>query len=68
MVCTSVKVMLGLVLFYGFILSMISIAIDASKGVFTLEWLVQCFIRVFRPGTYRPISDAHLKISPIMPF
>ena len=40
MACTDVLVMLGVVVFYAFILSMISITVDAGKGVFTLEWVM----------------------------
>ena len=59
---------LQLAIFHVFVLSMVSITIDAGKGVFTLEWVVQCVVRIFRPGSCRPISDAHLNVAPILPF
>ena len=64
----DLDMILSLAIFLVFILSMVSTLIDAGKGVFTLEWILQCVTRVFRPAGKRPIADAHLNVAPIMPF
>ena len=47
---------------------MVSITIDAGKGIFTTEWVTICIVRLFRPGNGKPVSDAHLNVTPILPF